>query len=316
MKLNTSPGGIYKNENAMSVAILMNRDAESITLGDNAFENLNLIWKSMTGGKSDLFIMQQNVSFNSCHPYSNESFDTEMLRQFAAEEKNDDDSDEKKELVTAYVDFEFVAQYDGAVYRFDTSTTTKEYGKNGPSCLFCGYYHAGDTVTGTIEIKGGDPDNDAIRDYCLHTVFAYADNNVLEEYAELLNARDITFSAPKDTYLTGTFAAEAGQRILFTIPWDEGWTCWIDGQEVPIDKTWDLFMSVEVPEGRHTYEMRFFPAWMDYGLIISGAALLGLLVLMLVWGINRKSARKAAAPEAVSAVPGSDDGSEREEDPA
>jgi uncharacterized membrane protein YfhO len=114
-------------------------------------------------------------------------------------------------------------------------------------------------------------------------VFAYADNAVLADYAKQLNARDITFNAEHENDLNGTFTAEKNQRILFTIPWDEGWTCYIDGQKVPIDKTWDLFMSVEAPEGAHTWEMKFFPAWMDIGLGISGAALVGFVVLMVVW---------------------------------
>ncbi len=101
--------------------------------------------------------------------------------------------------------------------------------------------------------------------------------------------------------LTGSFTAEEGQRILFTIPWDEGWTCYIDGQRVPIDKTWDLFMSVEVPAGSHEYEMKFFPAWMDYGLILGTAALLGLVVSVLLWkkrrGVSASAAEEAQAEE-------------------
>ena len=112
---------------------------------------------------------------------------------------------------------------------------------------------------------------------------AYADNIQLREYASMLNSRDIDFNVVHENDLTGSFTAEEGQRVLFTIPWDEGWTCFIDGQKVPIDKTWNLFMSVEAHTGHHTYEMKFFPAWMNYGLILCGTALLGLVILMVVW---------------------------------
>ena len=54
------------------------------------------------------------------------------------------------------------------------------------------------------------------------------------------------------------------------------------GRRVSIDKTWNLFMSVAVPEGHHTWEMKFFPAWMNYGLMISAAALTALLVFMVI----------------------------------
>jgi uncharacterized membrane protein YfhO len=42
-------------------------------------------------------------------------------------------------------------------------------------------------------------------------------------------------------------------------------------------------MSVEVPEGEHTYEMKFFPAWMDIGIGVSCVALVGFVVLMVLW---------------------------------
>ena len=117
-------------------------------------------------------------------------------------------------------------------------------------------------------------------------------------------SRDITFNVKHENDLTGTFTAEPGQCILFTLPWDEGWTAYIDGKPVPIHKTWDLFMSIDAPEGQHTWEMKFFPAWMDYGLIISGIALLGLVVFMIVW--TRRSKRRpapSAQPESAEQAP-------------
>jgi len=58
---------------------------------------------------------------------------------------------------------------------------------------------------------------------------------------------------------------------------------------------------VDVPEGSHSYEMRFFPAWMNYGLILGGAALLGLVGYMAVWTVRKK---KTPAGGAIAAEPG------------
>ena len=124
--------------------------------------------------------------------------------------------------------------------------------------------------------------SDFLRGYCVNLVFAYADNTVLAEHAEILKNRDITFNMRHENDLIGRFTAGSEQCILFTIPWDEGWTCYIDGQEVSVDKIWDLFMAVSIPEGEHTYEMKFFPAWLNYGIYISCAALFGLVMLMFV----------------------------------
>lgn len=42
-------------------------------------------------------------------------------------------------------------------------------------------------------------------------------------------------------------------------------------------------MSVSVPEGEHIYEMKFFPAWMNYGLYIAAASFIALLLFMIIW---------------------------------
>ena len=151
-----------------------------------------------------------------------------------------------------------------------------------------GFYHKGDEVEGKIPIVNGIGTGEFLRGYCVNLAFAYADNAQLEEYAQLLNSRDCTFNVVHENDLTGSFTADENQRILFTIPWDEGWSCFIDGVKTPIDKTWNLFMSVEVPAGQHTYEMKFFPAWMNYGLVLSGAAVVGTIALMIAWKAQKK----------------------------
>lgn len=64
--------------------------------------------------------------------------------------------------------------------------------------------------------------------YCVNFVFAYADSDVFAEQAKILNDRDISFNMEHENDLYGALTAEAGQCILFTIPWHEGWICYID----------------------------------------------------------------------------------------
>jgi uncharacterized membrane protein YfhO len=154
--------------------------------------------------------------------------------------------------------------------------------------IYDGTHKKGDTVTAYLPME-----NNLVTKYVLEDVAgrfraAYADNDALHELATIVKERPCTIEKVKDSHLRGTFTAEAGQKLMFTIPFDEGWTCYIDGKGAEITQVLGVFMAVDAPEGTHSYEMKFFPAWMDYGLVLSAAALVGTTVLMIAWKAQKK----------------------------
>jgi len=242
------------------------------------------------------------VSFSIQNDFMPQSVTSAQLREMFPD-SGSESSGEKGAKDTAhtlpnnYIEYTFDAVFDGPVYNFNSLVPETTGGISASSTSFIGVYHDGETVTDKFPVNTSTTTGELMRNFCSGQVFASADNTVLAEYAEKLNSRDITFNAEHEHDLTGEFTAAPGQVILFTIPWDEGWTAAIDGQPVPIIKTWDLFMSLEAPEGHHTYELKFFPAWMDYGLYISAAALLGFAVLMIVWKKKQKTLQTVTTPE-------------------
>jgi uncharacterized membrane protein YfhO len=182
-----------------------------------------------------------------------------------------------------YIEYSFIAKQAGPVYMFDTSVPDSVGGIVVNSIKYCGFFEEGEEIKGTLNVSGLDyVTPDFLRGYCANLVFAYADNHTLAEYAKELNTREITLNAEKENDLTGQYIAGDDQHILFTVPWDEGWKLYVDGTEIPLDKTWDLFMSAKVPAGEHEYEMRFFPAWMTIGFGLSVGALLTLLAMLFI----------------------------------
>ena len=101
--------------------------------------------------------------------------------------------------------------------------------------------------------------------------------------SEVVTSRPSTIEKIKDSHLKGTVSLEEGQELLFTIPWDEGWTCYIDGKEVELTKVLGVFMAVETEPGEHTYEMVYVPDGMETGMKISMAAAI-LMLLYLTFG--------------------------------
>ena len=271
---------VYENPNRLGIAILADNDCTEIELGSNVFENLNEVWKKMSNGSADIFTTQEDVYFELHNLMDSSSATIEEAKNYLSSSLAGEQPDDSE---SAYIETEFIAEQTGPVYRCNTLVPESENGSEYVTVEYCGYYQQGETVNDTIIIKYNYATKPVFMDICAHILYAYGNNDVLAEYAAKLNDRDISFNVEKETDLTGTFTASEGQVILFTIPWDEGWTAYIDGQEVPISKTWDLFMSIEAPAGKHTYEMKFFPAWMDYGLYLCGAAFVGLVIMLIIW---------------------------------
>ena len=297
---------LYQSDIFLSPAILANDACADIELGADVFDNLNRVWQAMTGLDADLFTRQEDITFTARNAVADVSVTSGELADFFEGPGDDADADAEKEEKSrrTQIEYSFTATQDGPVYLFDTSIPDSGNGLAVPAIKCCGVYRQGETVTGKLPVEGADyVTDDTLRGYCANLVFAVADNDALRACAELLNRREITFEAAREDHPTGTFTAGAGQRILFTIPWDEGWTCRIDGQEVPIEKTWDLFMSVEAPEGSHTWEMQFVPAWLNYGLYISGGARRALMVFMIAWGVGRRRRPPETAPVAAEDPP-------------
>lgn len=297
-KVSVEGFSIYESPYFLPLSILSDGVIQGTELGANVFSNLNAVWKGMAGGDRDIFTEQVDVTYSLQTDYSNQSVTSKELRDISASANADQSganqstsAETAEEEPNSYIRYTFTAEHDGPIYMFDTSIPDSPDGLSAPAIRFIGIYKTGGKVEGKIPLRDGIANGELMRGYCANLVFAYADNDVLADYAKQLNERDITFNVEHENQLNGTFTAEEGQRILFTIPWDEGWTCYIDGQKVPIDKTWDLFMSVEAPEGQHSYEMKFFPAWLNIGLGISAAALVGLAVLMVLWKRSQGKSR-------------------------
>ena len=280
--INLDETSIYKNPNAFSLAILSNVSINGVVLENNVFENLNNIYKTLTGDKGDIFVEQDEVVYTLFTDYSIQSVTSQELRESVSNTVGENE----KNNTNSYISFEFEAIKDGSVYKFDTSIPESSAGLSYSSIGYVGTYKKGEIVNGKIPLNDGISSGEMMRGYCANLSFAYLDNDVLSEYAETINSRNITFDVIHENNLKGTFTAQENECILFTIPWDEGWTCYIDGEKTKIDKTWDLFMSVEVPKGTHNYEMKFFPAWMNYGIYMFGFSFVGLIVLLI---INRKN---------------------------
>lgn len=108
------------------------------------------------------------------------------------------------------------------------------------------------------------------------------------------DAIDVDDRGPDRTALTVN--ADGDALLVQSDTWYPGWRAWLDGREVPLLRTNDLFRGVAVPSGRHSVVIAYRSTAVTLGLILSFAGLAALLAL--AFGPNIHASATIAATRA------------------
>lgn len=118
--------------------------------------------------------------------------------------------------------------------------------------------------------------------------FYYVDQTALDKFNAEMTARnaETTLVRNSGTSLSLTVNAAEDCALFTTIPIEEGWSAFIDGEPVALKSTLNSsLLCFEVPVGSHDIELRFFPAGLKVGLMFTASGAL-LLVIMLLVGVH------------------------------
>ena len=88
--------------------------------------------------------------------------------------------------------------------------------------------------------------------------------------------------------LKGTVSADEDKFLVVTIPYMDGWTAYLDGEEVKLYQANTAFMGIEVPSGNHTVEFRYWLPGLTPGLIMTNIGIIGFVLTIIVWNNKQK----------------------------
>ena len=74
---------------------------------------------------------------------------------------------------------------------------------------------------------------------------------------------------------------ERENYVFFSVPYEEGFTAYVDGAETDIMKAQFGFMAVKVPAGEHDIEFKYLPSGLKKGIYMSAAGLVIFFLLLL-----------------------------------
>ncbi len=280
----------YKNNYYLPIAYLISSDAE--TWGSSSYMDN---WKLEQS--SDPFMLQGDyfsmatgignpfkkldisyVTYSNCSPFSED-----LTSKSFYYEKNTADTDanatfyittEKEGNVYIYVEVSSASEKSLTI---NTSKGVITHSANQNCILDLGKYQANETVQITVPFEANTG---------TVTMLAYTLNNkIFNKGYKILSDNQMLVEEFDDTYIRGRVTAETDSLLYTSIPYDDGWTVYIDGEkvsELDIIKFGQSLLSVKVKEGNHTVEFRFEVEGLKTGAVISLVTLLAVLLFVLL----------------------------------
>jgi len=92
---------------------------------------------------------------------------------------------------------------------------------------------------------------------------------------------------------TAKIATEKQSLVFFSVPYDKGFTAYVNGQKTEIEKVNNGFMAVCVPSGDNTITFSYTTYGLVTGIKISAAAFICILVYILIYMIYRIFSKKS-----------------------
>lgn len=142
--------------------------------------------------------------------------------------------------------------------------------------LDLGYCEKNETITLTADEKNELFDAGAYR---------FSIDSFLNIFNEL-NANPLILSTHTDRKLEGMITMNTAGYLFTSIPYEKGWTAYVDGIMVNTTAFQDSFLMVPLTPGTHQVTLTYTPEGLYLGIFITLAgviALIGIYVLLLYW---------------------------------
>ena len=136
--------------------------------------------------------------------------------------------------------------------------------KNSGTIIDLGYATPEDTITIT-----GDTSMNA-------SVYTLETSRFIEAF-NILNNNSLNVSEFTNNKITGTVNADKDATLICSIPYDKGWSVYIDGRKAETNDIYGALISVDIPSGEHTIVMKYRPVNLISGIIITALCIIILI---------------------------------------
>ncbi len=266
---------VYENDYYLPVAFCVSEDIKKWVVEEgNPFEAQEE-FIDRAAGVSDVFVPAEIAGFDTDGTSTDEI--TENGTYYFS--KLD------KDTTTASIDIDIKNVRDGNLYVYITSPEienvnyswdneehTHYQNIDEPNIIDLGYHKKGEIVTASLECGSIDAESS------FFDIYAYnVDNDVFTSAYELLEQGAFNIESFSDSKLSGTVNAGYDGYLYTSIPYDRGWSIYIDGKKAEIFEIADCQLGCKISAGEHRITLKYEPRGLLIGAAISGAAWLALI---------------------------------------
>ena len=133
---------------------------------------------------------------------------------------------------------------------------------------------------------------------CLDVNFGYFDYGAFDSQFDKIDTGRITADSISDGVVKLSLnGIGADETVITTVPYEDGWTLYIDGKEAEIVSYQGAFIAFKCPEGSHTAELRFTAPGLKTGAVISCVGLAALAAFVVIDIKQKKTVKKDKTAE-------------------
>lgn len=153
----------------------------------------------------------------------------------------------------------------GVTYdKLDGTSDSKSFSSVKQKYIFdLGYCTAGTTIQLTAN------EQSTIQGY----IYALNTNN-MNHFYETIKNQCMNISEYNDTHITASIDAKNDSTLFTTIPYEKGWTVFVDDVKVETFAFKDAFLAFEIEKGTHKIQFQYFPYGLKTGIGISFISIL------------------------------------------
>lgn len=288
---------LYQNQYDLGMGFMVQDAASRYEMDTtlNPFDQQNTLFKRMTGVREDLF-----TKIDITH-VGHQGYDVTRREYGNYNYSRKDDATSGN----SFLKYNYTTQQDGMVYAYmkvtkgenmdvyleDQKVHSYNIGRQ-PYITPVGNYKAGELVRLRCNL-----DQEA-KSGTINVYFYQLNMDVLEEGWASLADEKMTITEFEDTSLSGEVTAVSDGYLYLSVPYEEGWNIYVDGEKADLQPMFGAMCSVPLTAGTHSIEMNYSPKGFVLGVIVCGGCAAILVVLFFAERRRKQAVNTMPAPAA------------------